>query len=96
MIKLLGEGAFGKVKLAIKQETREYFAIKIFNKSLLLKKKEYFRKEGGGMGFKSAFQDVKREIAIMKKLRHPNVVRLYEVIDDDEGDKLYIGKETSC
>ena len=27
----------------------------------------------------------------MKKLQHPNLIRLYEVIDDDENDKLYMG-----
>lgn len=28
----------------------------------------------------------------MKKLDHPNVVQLHEVIDDEEGDKLYMSK----
>lgn len=28
------------------------------------------------------YDDVKAEIAIMKKLTHPNVLRLYEVMDD--------------
>ena len=34
--------------------------------------------------------DVKREIAILKKARHPNVVGLYEVIDDPEYKKVYL------
>ena len=43
------------------------------------------------MGYKDQLQNVRTEIAIMKKLEHPNVVQLYEVIDDEEGDKLYMG-----
>ena len=37
-------------------------------------------------------QKVHREIAIMKKLDHPNVVKLVEVLDDPEDDNLYMGK----
>ncbi len=35
---------------------------------------------------------VYREIAIMKKLDHPNVCKLVEVLDDPEEDNLYMGK----
>ena len=35
---------------------------------------------------------VYREIAIMKKLDHPNVVKLVEVLDDPEDDQLYMGQ----
>ena len=40
-------------------------------------------------------QKVHREIAIMKKLDHPNVVKLVEVLDDPEDDNLYMGKNTT-
>jgi len=44
------------------------------------------------MAYKDQLQNVLMEIAIMKKLQHPNLIRLHEVIDDDENDKLYMGK----
>ena len=44
------------------------------------------------MSYKDALQEVSKEIAVMKKLDHPNVVRLHEVIDDEDRDKLYMGE----
>jgi len=38
---------------------------------------------------------IQREIAIMKKCRHANVVRLVEVIDDPSAEKIFIG-ESQC
>ena len=53
------------------------------------------RKAPGGAERKQSenpLQKVYREIAIMKKLDHPNVTKLVEVLDDPEDDNLYMGK----
>ena len=42
------------------------------------------------MSYKDALQGVLNEIAVMKKLDHPNVIRLHEVLDDEEKEKLYM------
>ncbi|KAL4427503.1 hypothetical protein ABPG74_015206 [Tetrahymena malaccensis] len=88
----LGRGSFGKVKLAVNRgDTKQTkFAIKIFKKSFLKRKREYYRDSGGAMKYKDALDNVKKEIAIMKKLRHANVIRLYEVIENPDNDKLYM------
>lgn len=35
-------------------------------------------------------QDPYREIAILRKLNHPNIVKLVDVLDDPEEDDLYM------
>lgn len=35
---------------------------------------------------------IRKEIAIMKKLRHPHVVQLLEVMDDRMKEKIYMGE----
>lgn len=62
----LGEGNFGKVKLARNVETGRYFAVKILEKSKVIDLK--------------ISDQIKREIATLKLLKHPNVVRLQEVL----------------
>jgi serine/threonine protein kinase len=38
---------------------------------------------------------VRGEMAILKKLNHENVVKLYEVLDDPNDDSLYMGKSVA-
>lgn len=44
----------------------------------------------------STENSIRKEIAIMKKCRHPNVVQLFEVIDDPQQDKIYPSHGILC
>ncbi|KAL2155554.1 hypothetical protein VTH82DRAFT_296 [Thermothelomyces myriococcoides] len=83
IIEELGRGVHGKVKLARNVETGEFVAIKIVPR---FSKK---RRLGKVMAM-STRDKSKKEIAILKKIRHPNVVALLEVIDDPELKKIYM------
>ncbi|CAD8057289.1 unnamed protein product [Paramecium sonneborni] len=88
---VLGQGTFGKVRLA--EKNLQNYAIKILNKSRLKKQREYYTDSNGVVKIKNAFQNVAKEIAIMKKLRHPNIIRLYEIIDSPNSNKIYMVME---
>eukprot|EP00759_Apiculatamorpha_spiralis_P026754 PhF_6_TR29438/c0_g1_i13/m.43606/K07359/CAMKK2; calcium/calmodulin-dependent protein kinase kinase 2 len=104
MIGSLGEGAYGKVKLAIDTRSETPVAIKVLNKARFRKKVAQNRAfsprhqrdsgDGGDGARQAADKDVlhrvHREIEIMKQFRHPNLARLYAVIDNEENDKLYL------
>ncbi|XP_059636397.1 CBL-interacting serine/threonine-protein kinase 8 isoform X2 [Cornus florida] len=70
----IGEGTFAKVKFAQNTETGESVAMKILDRSTIIKHK--------------MVDQIKREIYIMKLVRHPYVVRLHEVIASRT--KIYI------
>ncbi|EPS70454.1 hypothetical protein M569_04293, partial [Genlisea aurea] len=75
--KTLGEGTFAKVKFARNMETGEHVAIKILDKEKVLKHK--------------MISQIKREISTMKLIRHPNVIRMFEVMASKT--KIYIVME---
>ncbi|MBA0747285.1 hypothetical protein Gogos_004211 [Gossypium gossypioides] len=70
----IGEGTFAKVKFAQNTETGESVAMKVLDRSTIMKHK--------------MVDQIKREISIMKLVRHPYVVRLHEVIASRT--KIYI------
>jgi [calcium/calmodulin-dependent protein kinase] kinase len=83
VIEEIGRGMHGKVKLARNIETGENVAIKIIPR--------FSKKRRLGKVTAMSPQDkTKKEIAILKKIRHPNVVALLEVIDDPELKKIYM------
>ena len=67
-IKTIGEGTFGKVKLSIHLLTNENVAIKILEKSRITDKEELER--------------VEKEINYLKLFNHPNIIQVYEVIEN--------------
>ncbi|KAL2553643.1 CBL-interacting serine/threonine-protein kinase 24 [Forsythia ovata] len=70
----IGEGTFAKVKFAQNTENGKSVAIKVIAKSTILKHK--------------MVDQIKREISIMKIVRHPYIVRLHEVLSSHT--KIYI------
>eukprot|EP00033_Pygsuia_biforma_P002992 GCRY01003293.1.p1 GENE.GCRY01003293.1~~GCRY01003293.1.p1 ORF type:complete len:695 (-),score=200.40 GCRY01003293.1:1070-3154(-) len=69
--KTLGNGSFGKVKLATHRQTGEKVAVKLVKKSELSKNK-----------YKS--KAISREIRLLKLLRHPNIIQLFEILEAEE------------
>ena len=66
------------------------FSHQVFERNRLNKVRSFGRK---GMQVSSAMDQVLQEVAIMKKLDHPTLVKLHEIIDDSESDQLFLVME---
>ena len=73
----LGEGTFGKVKLGIYLKSGEKVAIKIISKKKLKEKNDQIH--------------LKREIDLLQKLNHINIISVYEIFENI--DNYYIVME---
>ncbi|KAK7130999.1 hypothetical protein R3I94_016209 [Phoxinus phoxinus] len=76
LLKTIGKGNFAKVKLAKHVLTGKEVAVKIIDKTQLNS---------------SSLQKLFREVRIMKVLNHPNIVKLFEVIETEK--TLYLVME---
>ncbi|CAM9190597.1 unnamed protein product, partial [Laminaria digitata] len=84
ILSLLGRGSYGTVHLCRNEDTGGEYAMKVMSKS------------SRGLRPKShnhLAETLRREVAVMKKLRHPNIVTLLEVIDDPKAEQIYIIQE---
>nr|CCC94526.1 putative protein kinase [Trypanosoma congolense IL3000] len=77
----LGVGSYSKVFLCYCLYEKMFYAMKIYNRGKLRRK---------GFGVNSPVNKVRREVDIMRKLKHQNIVSLVEVIDDPSSHKMYM------
>jgi len=87
----LGNGSYGLVKLVHDRQDNNFYAMKILSKKKLVRQAGFARRpprRGGNIKRTTPLDRVYQEIALLKKLDHPNVVKLVEVFDDPTEDDL--------
>ncbi|ORZ04614.1 kinase-like domain-containing protein [Absidia repens] len=95
MLNEIGRGVHGKVKLAQHVDSHTLvvsWAIKIIDKHK--KKRHYSLLRASSSDQHPFHQDhdlsVRREMMILQKCHHPNIIQLLEIIDDHHSRKLYM------
>ncbi|KAK3103513.1 hypothetical protein FSP39_019786 [Pinctada imbricata] len=70
ILRTIGEGTYGKVKLAIEKDTGEHVAIKHIKKQKISRNTD--------------LSSIRREIQIMSTLKHPHIVNVREVMENKD------------
>ena len=65
--KVLGEGAYGEVRICTHRDTKQKRAVKVLKKEIMTSGDQ---------------QTMINEISILRKLDHPNIVKIYEYFED--------------
>lgn len=65
---ILGTGSYATVRMSTDKITKQKYAIKIYEKSKLNDSQK--------------MNNVKREISLLKRLEHPNIIKLFYAIED--------------
>lgn len=73
LLRTLGRGNFAKVKLAEHVTTHKEVAVKVIDKTVLNE---------------ACLKKLHREVEVMKMLDHPNIIKLYEVIESER--RIYL------
>ena len=90
LLKELGRGVHGKVKLCRDSTDGTLWALKVLEKQpkkRIHSKLSKAYRAGDGNEY---LTKIHREVAILKKCLHPNIIALKEVINDPDSDKIYI------
>ena len=74
----IGSGTYGKVKLATHIKTKEQVAIKIIEKVKLIRTGDEER--------------IKKEMRIMSTLNHPNILKAFEIFEDEKNFYIIMEK----
>lgn len=85
LAKKIGKGSFAEVFLGYDVTTKKKFAIKVVQ---LTKLRRIITSKN-----KTGVDSLKQEIFIMKKLDHKHLVKMYEVMGDQNEEKIYIVTE---
>ncbi|NWS13432.1 KKCC2 kinase, partial [Pachyramphus minor] len=94
----IGKGSYGVVKLAYNEDDNTYYAMKVLSKKKLMRQAGFPRRppprgakaaSEGCLQPRGPIEQVYQEIAILKKLDHPNVVKLVEVSTDQPLPKTH-------
>ena len=88
LLKVIGKGSYSKVKLVEKDNIK--YAMKIIDKKELKKKKVFKQDNDGNVIVTNLLKDALKEIAILKKLNHPNIIKLYEILHNYQKEKIYL------
>ena len=87
-ISFLGSGTFSKIELVEKDGIK--YAMKIIDKSFLQSQKNIEFDDEGNIIVNSSFENAIKEIAILKKTNHPNIIKLYEILYCKKNKKIYL------